>query len=81
MHTQIFTTLGQRKVTKPEAERKKEEKKMPLVVATTFATQPVYNDARAAHGLRSDPNHVYSSKGTDQLRLKTKINQSGLQIF
>jgi hypothetical protein len=81
MHTQIFTTLGQRKVTKPEAERKKEEKIMSLIVATTFATQPVYNVARAAHTLRSDQNHVYSPKGTDQLRLKTKINKSELHIF
>jgi hypothetical protein len=31
---------------------------MPLIVATTFATQPVYNDARAAHALRSDQ-HIY----------------------
>ena len=27
---------------------------MPLIVAITFATQPVYNDPWAAHALRSD---------------------------
>jgi hypothetical protein len=32
----------------------KKEKIMLLIVATTFATQPVYNAAWAAHALRSD---------------------------
>jgi hypothetical protein len=31
---------------------------MPLIVATTFATQPVYNDARVADALRSDQNTI-----------------------
>ena len=34
--------------------KKKKERIMPLIVATTFATQPVYNAARAAHALRLD---------------------------
>ena len=38
--------------------KKKEEKKTTNLVATSFATQPVYNAARAAHALRSDQYHL-----------------------
>ena len=56
MHTQSFTTLGPPLLGEggeEEEEEEEEEKKTTNLVATLFATQPVYNTARAAHALRS----------------------------
>jgi hypothetical protein len=41
-------------------EEDKEEKKRMNLVATSVATQPVYNGARAAHALRSDQKSISS---------------------
>jgi hypothetical protein len=47
--------LGEKVIRRREKKRKQEqEKKTTNLVATSFATQPVCNAARAAHALHSD---------------------------
>jgi hypothetical protein len=54
-HDPRTTPFGRKVIRRREKERgKKEEKKKKKLVATTFATQSVFNAAWAAHALRSD---------------------------
>jgi hypothetical protein len=48
------STPSGRKVIRHRRKKREEEKKTMNLVATSFATQPVFNAARATHTLRSD---------------------------
>ena len=60
-------------------EREREEEKiMTLIVATMFATQPVYNNAWAAHALRSDQlntSNIYTNVTGLEVTIQMQLRQ------